>query len=148
MERSSISLPREECMKCRVESDILMSSRVLSVRVGSCNHNFCQNCFRKESANLPCSLTYILKCPCCYTTLSESLQSIDEAILVCQASTIRIYITPHIFPFISTDIVPSADDITSINDINHLLIQKLEAALLLNQTSFTSIPYFVPVAMV
>ena len=81
----------------------------------------------------------MFNCPCCHLPFYENMKLIDEAILVGQAVTIKTYIDPYLFPLTLTDILTSAEAITSINDINLLLAQKLEAAQLLNPTNFTSL---------
>ena len=134
---SSISLPLEKCMKCRVESAILMSCRsYFGGVIGHCTHKFCQSCFRKENTGLDACLPLTLTCPCCHGLFYENILSIDEAILIGEAATLSIHITNHLVQ--AADVVIAAEDIISINNNNKLVIEMLEAALLLNPTSFFS----------
>ena len=91
---SNLSLPREKCMKCQEERGILMSANRPN---RLCDHKFCQICFRKENADLACGPTYTFKCAYCNIPFYENMQSIDEAVIVGEAATIRT----HIFKFIT-----------------------------------------------
>ena len=129
---SSISLPRKKCMNCREERDILMSCcNLLAGVVGLCDHRFCQSCFRKENADLTPSLSYIFRCPCCHTSFYDNMSSIDEAILLGEAATISAHICAQ-----SSRSIISTEDAVYINDMIKSIIDKLEAALPLNPTSF------------
>ena len=128
---SDISLPREKCMKCRGESDLLMSSSTFFGGVfGRCNHKFCQICFRKE--NTASNLTHSCVCPCCHTLFFEHIQSIDEAILIGEAATMRINLTNQMLP----DLEIADEDLNHIIVLYEALIDKLESALLLNPTNY------------
>ena len=131
---SNISLPREKCMKCGNESDILMSSHTLVdvIRLGE--HKFCQSCFRKENTNLNTSSPYTFKCPCCHIMFYENMQSLKEAIIIGEAVTIKA----HVYQ-LSLTADSSVEDIIRINDTNKGVIQKLESALLLNTVNFISL---------
>ena len=85
---SSISLPREKCMKCGVECDILMSSRTKVF--GNCDHKFCQSCFRIENMRFSIGTSRMFKCPCCRTLFYDDILSIEEAILTGEAATLSI----------------------------------------------------------
>ena len=128
--RSTISLPRESCMKCRDKSDMLLSSR----SGDRCSHKFCQSCFRKENTNTALNLTHTLTCPCCHAPFHYNMVSIEEGILVGEAATIKNYVVPHISRLL--DVEPAAEEIIRINELNKSVIQKLESALQLNPTSF------------
>ena len=128
---SNISIPREQCMKCRVESDILLSAR-FGEAMGSCSHKFCQSCFRKENDDLASSSTHSFNCPCCFTPYYENIQTIDEAIQVGEAATISVYLSPHIS--LPEDVEIASDDKHAIAELYIVLIEKLEAAFLLNPT--------------
>ena len=130
-----ISIPREKCMKCRNESDILLSScTVLNQTYGLCSHKFCQNCFRTENTNITINSTVFFKCPCCRSPFYENMVSIDEAILIGEAATMRLHISNHIL--LLTEIVIATEEVIRINEINKLIIDKLETALLLNPSNF------------
>ena len=129
---SSISLPRQKCMKCIEERDILLSScTLLGGVVGLCCHKFCQRCFKIENADLTSSLSYSFKCPCCHTLFYENMSSIDEAILIGEAATISTHICDQ-----ATRSVVSTEDAVYVNDMIQSVIEKLESALLLNPTNF------------
>ena len=133
MENSSSQLlHRKQCMKCRVESDILMSS---NLRVfGRCDHIFCQSCFRFENNNLASILNCIFKCPYCHSQFCDDILLIDEAILIGEAANMRNQIfSQHVLP---SSIAISDENIISVNEINKLATEKLESALLLNPTNF------------
>ena len=136
MENSSnISLPREKCMNCKAESDILMSSRPMFVGDNRCNHKFCQRCFRNESMTICANYTF--KCPCCHTLFYDYIQSVEEAILIGEANTISIYLYPHVS--LSKDVAIATDDITFTNEMIRVVAQNLEAALQLNPTNIYSL---------
>ena len=77
---SNISLPREKCMKCKEECDIVLSSSTPYGDFGNCDHKFCQSCIKKANTDLVPNITHKYKCPCCHASFFESIQSIDEAI--------------------------------------------------------------------
>ena len=118
-------------MKCKEESDILLNS--CSSFGGVCVHQICQSCFRKENTDLDTSLPRTFSCPCCHILFYKDMLSIDEAILIGEAVTIRA----HVFPQLSStaDVEISIENITSINEMNRMLIEKLESALLLNPSN-------------
>ena len=130
---SNISLPRESCMKCGEKSDILMSAHRPN---RLCDHKFCQICFRKENTDLACGPIYTFKCGYCSIPFYENMQSIDEAVIVGEAATIRTHIDTHLLPA-DVDIVVA--DVKSINKISMELVEKLESALLLNPTNFDTL---------
>ena len=115
-------------MKCRVDSAILLSP-CYGV-TGLCDHKFCQSCFRKENIELAYSLTHTFKCPCCHSPFYDNMHSIDEAILIGEASTLYAFILPQfVFPSL-------VGDVTEAHEINKLATEKLEEALQLNSTNF------------
>ena len=131
---SSLSLPHENCMKCRDHSDILLSSS--TPFRGHCDHKFCENCFRKEheSTNIIISRKFKFKCPCCYAPVYDYIQSIDEAILVGGAVTLRTHISPLLLQ--PEHIQITEENLLSLLAMNEFVIEKLEAALSLNPTNF------------
>ena len=129
---NNISIPCEKCMKCRVESDILMSSSRRAF--GRCDHIFCQSCFRKENTELALSLNCMFKCPCCHIQFGDNMNSIDEAILIGVAANIRNHISSELS--LPSEIAISDENVININEINKLATEKLEEALLLNPTNF------------
>ena len=137
--RSNISLPREKCMKCRTENDILMSSQGPSSRIinNYCSHKFCQSCFIKENKDLDSSTTYRFTCPLCHAPFYENLPSIDEAILIGEAANMFSHLLPHLQR--TTDREIADEDKESIDELNILIIKKLESALQLNPTNFTNL---------
>ena len=136
MENSSrISLLRASCTKCRQQSDILMSFSTFFGGVTSpCDHKFCQSCFRKENTKIAFSLNCTFTCPCCYKLFFANIQSIDEAILIGEAAAMRLRLNPILLP--ATDFMVTFEDLTCMADMYTKLINKLEAALLLNPTSY------------
>ena len=154
MENSSnISLPREHCMSCREESDILMSSCThFGIDFGYCGHKFCQSCFRAENKDFDvnskikyscCSLlvpnkNHKFKCPCCHEPFYEHMQ-LDEAILISEAATLSIYLSPKLSP--SVDAITAAENIVRVIEMNKLVIDKLETGLALNPSNLDII-YF------
>ena len=122
-------------MKCREENDILMSSSCPTRVIGLCNHKFCQSCFRNHHSTQ--SLAFSLECPCCSSLYYNDMQSIDEAILIGEAVTIIIHISPRLLQ--STGAEASVQNIKCTNEVNQLAIKKLEAALILNPINFASI---------
>ena len=120
-------------MKCRDESEILMSSRSPCTEViGNCEHKYCQSCFRKENRNTTICSNRAFTCPCCHINFYGRMQSIDEAILVGEASTL----SAHLSPQLSASDTIIAEDIAHIKDINVTAIEKLESALLLDSNNF------------
>ena len=130
------SLPREKCMKCQEERAILLSSCTIFDEVfGFCHHKFCQKCFRVENINT----TNTFYCPCCQVSLSDNMLLIDEALLIGEAATMRSFIYCQLVKPKDSEL--SAENLTRINNINKLVIEKLESALLLNTTNFNTL-YF------
>ena len=130
---SNISLPLKKCMKCGEESALLLSSCTPFGMIGNCNHKFCQNCFRKENtaSNLTCSFS----CPCCHTPFYESIQSIDEAIIIGEVvATTRNHIYPKLIS--SAEVGISADDLIYLDKMNKSVVEKLGTAILLNPANF------------
>ena len=123
-----MSLPRESCMKCREESDILLGSR----SGDRCSHKFCQSCFRKEHIAL--NITNTFTCPCCHAPFHYNMRSIEEAILIGEAATIRNCVVPHITRLLDVEL--PVDEVIRINELNKSVTNKLEAALQLNPTNF------------
>ena len=118
-------------MKCQTESSILLSAYTISGTVlVPCNHKFCQSCFRRKNAGLALSLIYIFTCPCCHFALFNNMVSIDEAILLGEAATMRTLITPKLFLPATTEI--DAASRISIDAINNLVVEKMVQALVLN----------------
>ena len=131
---SNISLPREKCMRCGNESDILMSSHTLFDEVtGLCGHRFCKSCFRKENTNLNSSSPYTFTCPCCHILFYENMLSLKEAILFGEAVRIRNHMSSLL---IVDDLVISTEERIYLKELNQSVINKLEKALLLNPTNF------------
>ena len=132
--KSIVSLPREKCMKCREESDLLMSSHAPSSgNIGNCNDKFCQSCFKRENKNTTnCTFT----CPRCRAPYYDNIKSIDEAILIGEATNIRARISPQL---LSTGVEMSDQNITSLIEMNEIIIEKVNSALLLNPSSFLSL---------
>ena len=118
-------------MKCKEESDILMSPYGVIRR---CSHKICQSCFRKENINKRISTTRIFACPCCQASFCGNTQSIDEAVLVCKGTTLSDYVSPLLYEPISTE--AAVEEIMRINAVTCLLVETLEAALALNSTNF------------
>ena len=77
-------------------------------------------------------LIHSFKCPCCFTPYYENIQTIDEAIQVGEAATISVYLSPHIS--LPEDVEIASDDKHAIAELYKVLIEKLEAAFLLNPT--------------
>ena len=138
---SLVSLPRSKCMKCRDERTFLMSSDIYFSEVnGYCTrHQFCQACFRKENITLieESTANVIFKCPCCHGRFYKDILSIDEAVLIGEAFTASNYIHNHLTT--PVHIAMTQERIKSISDINKIVIDKFESALLLNPTSFNII---------
>ena len=128
-------------MKCREENDILMSScSHFGVVVGDCDHKFCQNCFRLENISTNVIInTSSFNCPCCSTVFYSNMRSIEEAVHIGEAATLSIYLSPKLSP--PADPVISDEYISHINQLNKVVIEKLEAALLLNPSNFDTL-YF------
>ena len=136
---SNISLPFYKCMKCRVESDILLSSHTLFDEViGLCDHVFCQRCFRLENIdyNLYAGANYIIKCPCCHTSVYKEAKSIEESILIGEATAIRTHIP--LFLQLQRCVIPNKD-IIRINEIIQSAVDKLILALQINPTNFDTL---------
>ena len=125
---SSISLPHEICTKCQEESVILLSSKCLDEDPFA--RKFCQPCFRNYNMNKLNSLTF--QCPICSASLSEFLGvpilSFEEAVLICEATTIR--------DMLATD--TSSRAVTDVHNMHKLVVEKLEAALLLNSANLVT----------
>ena len=121
-------------MKCREESDLLMSSHAPSSgNIGNCNDKFCQSCFKRENKNTTnCTFT----CPRCRAPYYDNIKSIDEAILIGEATNIRARISPQL---LSTGVEMSDQNITSLIEMNEIIIEKVNSALLLNPSSFLSL---------
>ena len=130
---SSISLPREKCLKCGEESILLSSNTPFEAVIGNCEHRFCQNCFRKENTTLDVtsSENRTFKCPCCHVQFYQKMLSTDEAILIGEAVTLCNHISPQL---LSTSITASmtVGHLSQVHKINSLTIEKLEAVLQLN----------------
>ena len=129
----NILLPSKKCMKCRVESTILLSASFGEV-FGCCDHKFCQSCFRKANEELSFNLNCIFKCSCCRSPFYGNIPTMDEAILIGEAATIR----DHIFPLLSLpkETVIPGNDVTYINQIN---FEVMEKAIQLNSSNFYSL---------
>ena len=119
-------------MKCQKQS-ILMRSSSYDI-VGLCNHKFCQSCFRKENADIASTLAHKFICPCCHTSFYANIQSIDEAVLIGEAVTMRTHIFPSLKLAASTEITD--EKIISVHAANKIVIEQLEVALQLNPTNF------------
>ena len=66
------------------------------------------------------------------------MQSIDEAILICESATISTHL-PLRLTLSTTDTAMRHKDASRINEMYRLIIKKLEAALLLNPTNFSTL---------
>ena len=139
----NISLPREQCMKCQDKSTILLCAFTHSGVVGLCSHKFCRTCFLKANTGSALSPTYTFICPCCHILLYQNMRLIDEAILIGEAATLSVYIFPHISPpsqdSFATDEDADDEDILRYNDMNKLVIEKLETALQANPNNFDTL---------
>ena len=122
-------------MKCNEQNDILLSA-CFPFRgfIGNCIHKFCQSCFRKENTNLASEPTYSFTCPCCHASFHDNMRSIDEAILIGEAVTMITHIDPQLIQPKSTEI--TEENISCVHEANKRVIEKLEAALLLNPNNF------------
>ena len=130
------------CMKCQEEFAILLSSSSPDL-IGNCTHKYCQSCFRTENVNVTTETIYAFKCPCCHAPFYSHIRSMDEAILIGEASTIITYTDSQIlFPF-ESDANVAAEDIKYVNDMNKLVIEKLESAHQLNPTNFSTLYFLV-----
>ena len=132
---SNISLPVEQCIKCLVDRDILLS---FCTPFGEfCDHKFCQSCFRKENTKIINTANPIFTCPFCCGPFYDNIQSIDEAILIGEAASL----STHIFPYLllPIDVAIPAESVIKISKTNELVIEKLEAAILSNPANFYSI---------
>ena len=117
-------------MKCREQSDILMSScTLLRGDTRRCEHKFCESCFRKDNR-----LPYLFSCPCCRTSIYYYLESIEEAVLFGEVATTTNYISPYLLS--ENDTVIAETDIIRIDEMNISIIVKLETALRLNCFNF------------
>ena len=135
---SNIPLPHKKCMKCLTESSILLKScSLFNGFTCDCDHKFCISCFRKENTIISSSSNCTFNCPCCHASFYEYAKSIDEAILVCEASTLSVNITLQLF--LVSDTTAPVFSVAEIRNLNSLLIEKLEAALLLNPTNFDTL---------
>ena len=133
---SNLSLPREKCIKCHVESAILLSSSSPD-DIERCYHKFCQSCFRKENIKINTNTPSTFNCPYCHVTAFEQVQSIDEAVLIGEASTLSNYINPYLLS--ESDDKMSREDVIRIDELNMTVIDKLEAAIQLNCTDYYTI---------
>ena len=125
-------------MKCRKESDVLMTSWVLfDGIIGLCGHKFCQICFKKKNTNPASHLGNIFNCPCCHAPFYENMQSIDEAILFGEAANMRTFLSRYI-SLPRSSVIP-APDVIAIDAISKSAVQKLEAAFMLNPANFDSL---------
>ena len=139
---SSVLLPKEKCMKCQEECDLLLSSSSPDL-IGNCAHKYCQSCFRTENINVATERIYVFKCPCCHARFYSHIQSIEEAFLIGEASTIITHTDSGIlFPF-ALDTTVAAEDIKYVNEMNKLVIGKLESANQLNPTNFSTLYFLV-----
>ena len=131
---NNVSLPRAKCMKCREENNLLLSSSDISPDIRGCDHKFCQSCFRKENRTIAIGTNHTFSCPCCHVPLYANMQSIDEAILIGEAVTMRIHLS-------TTQLLPRGAGIAdeSIIETIKMVVNKLEAALLLNPTNFNTL---------
>ena len=121
-------------MKCRDEEDIILSS--YNMNGDRCSHKFCQNCFRKENKDIVKTGSYNITCPCCHAIFHYNIQSIDEAILIGEATTL----STHKYQFTHLRGTEMATkDVIFIYGMNRLAIEKLETALQLNQSNFYTI---------
>ena len=141
---NNTSLSLEKCMSCQDKSAILLCACSHSGVIGLCDHKFCRTCFRKENRDMVLNLFYTFTCPCCHIQLYENVRSIVEAILIGEAATLSVYISTHISPpfqlsFATDDEDADDDDILHYNDMNKLVVEKLEAALELNSTRFDTL---------
>ena len=130
-----IKLPRNKCMKCDEEFAILMSPITQPIRfIGQCTHKFCRQCFRNENSNLSSSVTYKFACPCCHFPFYEIMQSIDEAVVIGEALTMRIHLHPLLIQPRST--VITAEDLKYLDETNKEVMKNLESILQLNPANF------------
>ena len=134
---SNTSSLRGTCMKCRKESPVLLSTCTPSRVIGYCHHKFCQSCFTNEHISIATSSSYKFKCPCCGAAFYDDIQSIDEAIVVGEAATIRMHVTRQLS--VPPNVEISHENIIRINEMNKLIIDKLQVALKLNPTNFDTL---------
>ena len=135
MENSrTMSLPRGKCMKCREEC-ITISCSCTNTNGDRNNHKFCQSCFRK--ANLSTTPTDTFYCPCCRTPFYLYMQLIDEAVLVGEAMTLSNHISPLLLS--TSDVVIAEENVIAVHEINKLVIERFDAALVLSPTNFESL---------
>ena len=65
------------------------------------------------------------------------MRSIDEAILIGEAATLSEHVSPYLFSI--SDTMTTEIDVGRVKEINGLIINKLEAALLINPTNFDTL---------
>ena len=119
-------------MKCREQTAILLSRCALTEEM--CSHQFCRSCFRKENSELDSNIPHTFNCPCCHTVFYANMKYIDEAILIGEAATIRNTVYPQLVRVGRAE--KTVNEIIPIDDMNKLVIEKLESALQLNPSNF------------
>ena len=123
-------------MKCRVESDILLSSCSPADGVlGNFSHKCCQSCHRKENSRM--STNHKFTCALCHGPFHDNILSIDEAILFGEALNIRAHIIPQLS--LPAEVVVPIENINLINEMSKVVVEKLESALRLNPSSFNNL---------
>ena len=78
------------------------------------------------------------KCPCCHKLFHESIQSIDEAILLGEANTLRTNLYPAL-KLPRRIIARTEESIERVDNKNKVITEKLEAALLINPKNFDAL---------
>ena len=128
--RNDLFLPRERCMNCREDSDILLSRCTRPGVSGCCDHKICQSCFRKENSYITSTRIHPFTCPYCHAVFFYDMQSVDEAVLIGEATNLTNCIDLHM----SRDVMP-AEEVLNIFEIIDKAIKLFEAAIILNPTN-------------
>ena len=124
------------CMKCGEIFNVLLNScTYLSGDVLRFNHKFCQRCFRNE--NTTKSTDPKFSCPSCHSTCYEAMQSIDQAILVGEASFLFEYISPQLL--LQQEVEIADESVLSTTEINKLIAKMLESVLQMNPSNFDTL---------
>ena len=121
---------RERCMSCREDNDILLSKCTRPGVSGCCDHKICKSCFRKENSYIASTSIHPFTCPCCHAVYFYDMQSVDEAVLIGEATNLTSCIDLHM----TRDVIP-AEEVLNIFEIIDKAIEMFEAAIVLNPTN-------------
>ena len=121
------------CLKCDCNRNLLCAYSGLFVKVGNCDHIFCEDCFRKDNYDVNNQINKKFGCPFCKEQFYNYFQTLDEAVLLGEAAFYSYKIGLNQMRHVGSN------DGIHIHILQNKAIEKCEKALELNENSFAAL---------